>query len=111
MNRSFSIVEYKTPVIKPLAVSSKELFAKRIREDKSKKIKLSKAPMFFSPSSSPQTKKVRLNPSMDTFVSNYTASPITFGYEVDAPPSSFAEGPAAFPNHGGALGEKSGEYH
>ena len=54
------IVEFKTPTIKPLMMSSRDLFAKRIRDDKSTETESSKAAMLFSPSSSPSRKKVKV---------------------------------------------------
>lgn len=71
-------------------MSCKDLFAKRGHEGKSNETGSSKAPILFSPGASPQTKKVKLNPSVDTFVSDVAALPIADGYEVDAHPTHFA---------------------
>ena len=51
------IVEFKTPTIKPLMMSSRDLFAKRIRDDKSTETESSKAAMLHSPTSSPSARK------------------------------------------------------
>lgn len=51
----YMIVEFKTPTIKPLIISSRELFSKRTRDDKSTETDSSKAP--FSLLNSPLPRK------------------------------------------------------
>lgn len=92
----FLIVEYKPSVIRPLGMSlgmsCKDLFVKRGREDRSNEAESSKSPALFSPCTSQQAKKVKLNHSADTFVSGSSAPApaIMRGYEVDAHPTHFA---------------------
>ncbi|XP_063945074.1 uncharacterized protein LOC135151216 [Daucus carota subsp. sativus] len=84
--------EYKPSVIRPLGMSCKDLFVKRGREDRSNEAESSKSPALFSPCTSQQAKKVKLNHSADTFVSGSSAPApaIMRGYEVDAHPTHFA---------------------
>lgn len=51
------IIEFKPPVIKPLIISSRELFAKRGRDEKSTETESSKTPMLLSFNLSPEAKK------------------------------------------------------
>ncbi|KAL8110191.1 hypothetical protein AgCh_026055 [Apium graveolens] len=53
--------EFKPPVIKPLIISSRELFAKRAREEKSTETESSKTPFLLSPNISPDAKKLKTN--------------------------------------------------
>lgn len=63
INPFFLILEFKPPVLKPFIISSKDLFNKRAREEKSTETETSKAPMILSPIVNPLTKKVRTDPS------------------------------------------------
>ena len=84
------IVEYRAPVIKPVVMSSRELFAKRARYEKFGEAESSRAALLFSPGTSPISKKVRIEPSENTLNSDSTNLPITYEYTVDAKPSSFS---------------------
>lgn len=86
----FLIVEFKPPIIKPLVISSKELFAKRTREDKSTDTDSSKAPLFVSPMNSPPVKKVRTDLSASTVKSDAFMPLAAHGYYLGAKPSAFA---------------------
>ena len=84
------IVEFKTPTIKPLMMSSRDLFAKRVRDDKSTETESSKAAVLFSPSSSPSRKKVKVGTSIGVVASGSSAAEIVNGYNPDDKPSAFA---------------------
>lgn len=86
----FLIVEFKPPTIKPIIITCKDLFAKRGREDKSTEIDSSKAPLMFSPSGSPFSKKIRLDPSVTTIKSDSFVPLAVHGYNVGAKPSTLS---------------------
>ena len=87
-NLLFLTTEFK-PLAPPI-VSSKDFLTKRNREDKPTETESSKAPILFSPTTSPQPKKVTPNSPADTFVSDIVAMPIAHGYEVDVHPTNFS---------------------
>ncbi|KAL8125783.1 hypothetical protein AgCh_013169 [Apium graveolens] len=76
--------EFKPPTIKPLIISSKELFAKRTREEKSTDTDSSKAPLTFSPSGSPLAKKVKIDPSVSAAKSDSFIPLAAQGYYMSA---------------------------
>ncbi|XP_074379163.1 uncharacterized protein LOC141720571 [Apium graveolens] len=82
--------ESKPPTIKPLIISSKELFAKRTRQEKSMDTDSSKAPLTFSPSGSPLAKKVKIDPSVSAAKSDSFMPLAAQGYYMSATPSAFA---------------------
>lgn len=84
------IVEFKPLFLKPFHISSKDLFTKRARDDKSTKTDSSKAPMMLSSIMSPLNKKVKMNLSATTFSSDSTMPLIVHSYAADAKPSTFA---------------------
>lgn len=65
----FLIVEFRPLTIKPLIISSRDLFSKRARNDKSIETESSKTPLLFSPTNIPLSKKIRLDPSVTTIIS------------------------------------------
>ncbi|KAK1389593.1 hypothetical protein POM88_017771 [Heracleum sosnowskyi] len=74
-----------------LTVSSKDLFVKRPRDDKSTDTDSSKAPMFPNPIVSPQSKKIKFDTSATTIAKNEQFMPLaSHGYSGDANPSHFA---------------------
>ena len=71
-------------------MSSRDLFAKRIRDDKSTETESSKAAMLFSPTSSPSRKKVKVGTSVSVVASGSSAAEIVSGYGPDDKPYAFA---------------------
>ncbi|XP_074351465.1 uncharacterized protein LOC141690576 [Apium graveolens] len=86
----FFVVEFKPPVIKPLIVSIKDLFAKRARDDKSTETHSSKAPSLLSPVSSHVSKKVRIDPPVTATDPEDIAPLAIRKYEMAADPTTFA---------------------
>lgn len=88
---SFSMfTEYKTPAIKPPEMSTKEMFAKRARDERSVGTGSSKTPLLASPVASPEAKRVKPTPSEAGGKSSSTTPLIFFGYNAHANPAEFA---------------------
>lgn len=84
------VVEFKPPSIRPLIVSSKDLFAKRARDDKSTYTDSSRAPFLFSPGRSPYPKKPRVELSTNTPKPEPFTPLAIHGYKAGAKLSTFA---------------------
>ncbi|XP_074351915.1 uncharacterized protein LOC141691070 [Apium graveolens] len=82
--------EFKPPVIKPLLMTSRELF-KIAYEDKPPETESSKAPILPSPNFSPLSKKVKTDPSSLTTlgITDSFLTLVTYKFDVDAKASSF----------------------
>lgn len=83
------LVEYKTPGIKPPSMSTKDMFAKRARDEKSVGTSSSKAPMLLSPSFSPEAKKMKVATASATTV-RPDPPLVSYGYNAHANPLEFA---------------------
>lgn len=86
----FIIVEYKPPVIKPVMISARDLFAKRARDEKSTETDSSKSVMVLSPLTSPLGKKLKFQAPSAPRKSGSSLPLVAHGYAVDEKPSSFA---------------------
>lgn len=86
----YLVVQFKLPTIKPLAISSKELFAKRVHDERSTETESSKTPMLLSPNFSSNTKIMKVDAPSTHTKSDSPAPLITYGYNVGAKPSEFA---------------------
>lgn len=82
--------EYQTSAIKPLEMSTKELFAKRARDEKSVGTGSSKTPLLASPILSPEAKRMKSIPSETAARSGSSTPLIFFGYNAHARPAEFA---------------------
>lgn len=85
----FLVVEFKPPTIKPLIIFNRDLFAKRTHDDKSTKPESSKTPLLFSPTYSPLSKKVLVDPSIITIKLYLFVSLVVHSYDVGTNPSTF----------------------
>ena len=83
-------VEYKSSGIKPVSISTKDFFAKRMRDEKSFGTSSSKAPALASPSFSPEPKKARVTPSATTTKSMSSPPLVFYGYNAHANPMEFS---------------------
>ena len=84
------VVEFKPPMLKPFEGSSKELFAKRGREEKPKNLDYSKSPLSIASDFSPEQKRPR--PSSSNVVvapPAFSASKLSQVYDPEAKPSEF----------------------
>lgn len=86
----FMFAEYKTPAIKPPEMSTKEMFAKRARDEKSVGTGSSMTPLLVSPILSPEAKRIRSTPSETGGKSGSSTPLIFFGYNAHARPAEFA---------------------
>ena len=82
LERCHQLAEFKTPVLRPPEVSSKELFAKRAREEVPVETESSKTPML----NSPEGKRPKSAPSR----SEPNPPLIFYGYNAHAKPTEFA---------------------
>nr|XP_017231132.1 PREDICTED: uncharacterized protein LOC108205646 isoform X2 [Daucus carota subsp. sativus] len=90
-SRKFAkVAEYKTPALKPLGVSTKDMFTKRTRDEKSVGSGSSKAPVLLSPSLSPEAKKIKTASSATTAKSSPSVPLVFYGYNAHAKPTEFA---------------------
>lgn len=86
----YSVAEYKTPALKPLGVSTKDMFTKRTRDEKSVGSGSSKAPVLLSPSLSPEAKKIKTASSATTAKSSPSVPLVFYGYNAHSKPTKFA---------------------
>ena len=86
----YVIVEFKPPVIKPLIISSRELFAKRAREDKASDTESSKSPPLFNLELSPDAKRFKPSPSVVLTKPESSFPAIFRDYDAGTKPSDFA---------------------
>lgn len=82
----YQFAEFKTPILRPPEMSSKELFAKRAREDRPVETESSKTPML----GSPEAKRPKSVPSASGMRSEPNPPMIFYGYNAHAKPTEFA---------------------
>ncbi|XP_074356437.1 uncharacterized protein LOC141696154 [Apium graveolens] len=82
--------EFKPPIIKPLIISSRELFSKRAREEKSTETESSKTFFLLSPNINTDAKKLKTNVPASTSKSEAYAPFVTHGYSTYSKPAEFA---------------------
>lgn len=85
----FLIVELKPPIFKPVLLSSKDLFDKCARDEKSKETDSSKMVMMFSPLTSPANKKLKSNLATAVSKSDTSMPLVGHGYTIDSEIKSF----------------------
>ena len=82
----YLVVEFKPPMLKPFEGSSKELFAKRGREEKPKNLEHSKSPVSLASDFSPEQKRLRPSSSNVVTPPVFSMSKVSQAYDPAAKP-------------------------